>query len=192
MPVLVGAALALFGGLTTQAIFLWFGLRHTRNVLTVALRSELRVLRGNLGSSLDGLRLSLRQNESPRPNVFSVPTPVFDANAGSLGHIRDPDLVEYVVEVYDRLHELRALSASFRSIPNERLELRDLNEIHMFATISHVMVVKLHNRLLDISSNGAINQNNTEVESRALLVEIEKHLANDDVHTLLSKVWSNA
>lgn len=192
MPVLVGAALALLGGLITQALFLWFGLRHTRNVLTIALRSELKVLREHLGSSLNGLRLSLRQNETPRPNVFAVPTPVFDANAGSLGHIREADLVEHVVEVYNSLHELRALSDSFSGIPNEKLELRDLNEIHIFATISHVLVMKLHNRLLNVSPNGAINQNDTEAESRVLLVEIEKHLANGDVHALLSKVWSNA
>jgi hypothetical protein len=192
IPLLIGAALALLGGFFTQFVFWRIGLKHSRDILLIALRAELRVLRDNIGTSLKGYRLSFLNSMTPKPNVFAAPSPVFDANAGNLGQIRDNDLVEHIVEVYSSLHDLRERSASFSGVPNTSIELRDLNEIHMFATATHVQVMKLHNRLLEVPPDGQINQNNTEAESRKLLEEFQNHLDSGNINAILNKRWGDA
>src|SRR5687768_14414754 len=100
IPLLLGAALALLGGIITQLIFWRASLSHSRDALLTAFLAELKIIRENLGSSVAGYRESLQANNPPTPTVFVTPTPIFNANAGHLGQLRDTDLVEHLVEVY--------------------------------------------------------------------------------------------
>jgi hypothetical protein len=175
-PILIGAALSMFGGLITQGIFIWLNRRHERNTLFVAIKTELKTLRENLGGRLRGLRDTLHRQEVYRLEDFVLPMPIFDANAGKLGQLGDIDLIEHVVEVYDNLYALSSRAKFFERIPNERIDLRDLNEIHLSATTSHLMVMKLHNRLLGVPKSEQLNQDETEKETRMLVSKYQQLL----------------
>lgn len=189
IPLLIGAALALLGGIITQFISWRISLSHAKEVLIIAFRAELKIIRENIGTSLSGYRLSLLDGTTPRPNVFATQTPVFNANAGHLGQLRDSDLVEHIVEVYSTLHGLTERSASFSNIPSAAIELRDLNEIHMGASITHVQVMNLHNRLTGVPTGGQTNLNDSEVESREHLLDIDRHLKCGEIDVILNKRW---
>ena len=65
VPVLIGGALTLVGGLVSQGLFLWLNRRHERATLLVALRSELKLTRENIGANVQGFCDSLRSGEAP-------------------------------------------------------------------------------------------------------------------------------
>jgi len=191
-PLLLGAALALLGGMLTQFIFLRIALANAKSALLSAFRAELGVIRGNLGSSIAGYRESLRANDSPTPTVFSLPTPIFSANAGSLGQLRDNDLVEHIAEVYNSLQDLAEQAAMYKGVLNSSIELRDLNSVHLSATITHVQVMKLHNRLTNVSANGKINLDDTEIESRTKFAEDAKLVGDGKMLVVLARQWHDA
>lgn len=192
VPLLFGAALALFGGIVTQLAFWLLSLRHTRKTLETAFRAELKVIRENLGSTLAGYRDSLRANNPPKISVFSFPSPVFDSNAGNLGQLHDKDFVEHIVEVYSAIHALRSQSDALSNSTKDSLELCDYNEMHIDATTTHVQVIKLHNRLLGITAPDRINVDETEVESRTLMKEIHDLVSNGNINQALQKPWADA
>ena len=192
IPLLLGAALALFGGVVTQFIFWRVSLSYSKDALLTAFRAELRVIRGNLSSDLAGYRDSLRINDPPTPTVFSLPTPVFSANAGHLGQLRDNDLVEHIVEVYNSIQSLSEQAMLYKGINNSALNLRDLNSIHLAATTTHVQVMKLHNRLTNVPLNGKINLDDTEVESRKYFTDDVKLLEAGQIRTILDRTWHDA
>lgn len=192
VPLLFGAALALIGGVVTQLAFWLLSLRHTRKTLETALRAELKVIRERLGSTLAGYRDSLRANDPPKISVFSFPSPVFDSNAGNLGQLHNKDFVEHVVEVYSAIHALRCLSDAHSNSTKDSLELRDYNEMHMDATTTHVQVIKLHNRFLGITALNGINVDETEVESREFVKELNDLVSNGNFGQALQKSWAGA
>lgn len=185
VPVLIGGALTLVGGLVSQGLFLWLNRRHERATLLVALRSELKLTRENIGANVQGFRDSLRSGEAPSADVFILTTPIFDANAGRLGQLQDLDLVEQIVETYDSLKSLAGRASLLK-----RLTLRDQNEIHMSATISHLQVMKLHNRLHGLTL--PVNQSETEKETRKFVDELVRDLASGKISEILSRVWTDA
>nr|CAS02920.1 putative integron gene cassette protein [uncultured bacterium] len=191
-PLLLGAALALLGGVFTQSIFWHAYLAHSKNALLSAFRAELRIIRGTLGSSLAGYRNSLRAGDPPTPTVFSQPTPVFGANAGHLGQLRDPDLIEHIVEVYSSLQSLSEQASLYKGAENSAVNPRDLNAMHLSATIAHVQIMKLHNRLTKIPSTGKINLDQIEVESQEHFAEHAKLLEAGQIDVILSKRWHDA
>jgi hypothetical protein len=191
-PLLLGAVLALLGGVITQFTFWRVSLNHSKNALLSALRAELRIIRGNLGSSLAGYRNSLRANDPPTPTVFSQPTPVFNANAGHLGQLRDPDLVEHIVEVYNSLQALAEQAALYKGVANFAINPDELNSVHLSATTTHVQVIKLHNRLTNVPPTGKINLDSTEVESREHFAEHVRLLEAGQIEVILGKRWHGA
>lgn len=191
-PLLLGAALALIGGFVTQLIFWRLSLRHSKNTLLTAFRAELGVIRGSLGSEIAGYRDSLRINEPPTPTAFSRPTPIFTANAGHLGQLRDDDLVGHIVEVYNSVQALSEQAMLYKGIENSSLDLQDLNSIHLTATTTHVQVMKLHNRLTDVRPEGKINLDETEAESRKYFADHFKLLEAGQIHTILNRTWHDA
>lgn len=192
IPLLLGAALALLGGVVTQLIFWCASLAHNKNALLTAFRAELRIIRDDIGSSLAGYRDSLRQNDPPTPAVFALPTPIFSSNAGHLGQLRDTDLVEHIVEVYSSLQALSEQAVLYKGIPNSNISLSDLNSIHLDATTTHVAVMKLHNRLTNVPLNGQINLNDTEIESRKHLAENAKLIEAGEIRVILTREWHDA
>jgi hypothetical protein len=191
-PLLLGAALALLGGVITQFIFWRVSLAHSKNALLSAFRAELRTIRGNLGSSLAGYRDSLRANDPPTPTVFLQPTPVFNANAGHLGQLRDPDFVEHIVGVYSSLNSLSEQAALYKGVANSAINPDELNAVHLAATTTHVQVMKLHNRLTNVPPNGKINLDHAEVESREHFAEHVKLLEAGQIGVILGKRWHGA
>jgi hypothetical protein len=192
MPILLGAALALIGGMITQFIFLRVSLSHTKKALLSAFRAELRIIRDNMGASLGGYRKSLELGELPAPTVFAIPTPVFDANAGQLGQLRDIDFVEHIVEVYNSVQSLAEQAKVYKVTASSEISQQDLNSIHLYATVTHVQVMKLHNRLTKVSPNGKINLDETEVESRKLSAEHAALLDAGQINRILNKRWGDA
>lgn len=192
VPLLVGALLALLGGVVTQFLFWRTSLSHTKNSLHAAFRAELKVIRENIGSSLAGYRDSLRNNIPPTPTVFSMQIPVFNANAGHLGQLRDIDLIEHIVEVYNSLQQLVEQASIHKGTSNEVIKLDELNSVHMSATIAHVMVIKLHNRLTAVPANGTINKDNIEIQSRKYLEEYKGLLEAGKIDVILKRTWSDA
>ena len=192
IPLLLGAALALLGGMITQFIFWRAYLAHSKDALLSAFRAELRIVRGNLGSHLAGYRDSLRANNPPTPTVFSFQTPIFNANAGHLGQLRDADLVEHIVEVYSSMQSLSEEADLYKGVANATIDLNDLNSVHLSATTTHVQVMKLHNRLINVLPDGKISLDETEVESRALSAENAKLLEAGQIRVILGRSWHDA
>jgi hypothetical protein len=189
---IVGAILALLGGVVTQFLFWRASLSHTKNSLLAAFRAELKVIRENIGTSLNGYRDSLRKNTPPTPTAFSMQTPVFNANAGHLGQLRDIDLVEHIVEVYNGLQQLAEQASQYKGTSNGVIKLDELNSIHMSATTAHVMVMKLHNRLTDVPPNGKINKDDIEVQSSKYLEEYKGLLEAGKIDVILKRTWHDA
>jgi hypothetical protein len=187
VPILIGGALTLVGGLISQALFLWLNRRHERATLLVALRSELKLMRENIGTDVQGFRDSLRFKQTPRPEVFILTTPIFDANAGRLGQLKDLVQIESLVYVFDSLKRLGERARFFEKISNGRLELRDLNEIHLYATFLHLDVMKLHNRLKGVTLSEDLSE--TEKETRKFVEEFQVSGKLDEI---LSRVWTDA
>ena len=125
IPVLLGAVLALLGGTVTHFIFWLASVNHNRNALRLGLAAELKVVREELGSALSTYRTSIRNNSSPTPVDFVFPTPIFDANAGNLGHLRGPGLVSYMVGTYS---SIRLLSEKARLGTSEPLRAHLLGQ----------------------------------------------------------------
>ena len=192
VPLLVGAVLALLGGVITQFIFWRASLSNASEALLSAFRAELRVIRGNLSSSLAGYRLSLRENDPPTPSVFALPTPVFNANAGQLGQLRDNDLVEHIVEVYGCLQALSEQASLYKGISGAAIALRELNGVHIDATAAHISVMKLHNRLAGAPSASQVNLDASEIESREHFAEHVKLLDAGQIGVAYNKKWSDA
>jgi hypothetical protein len=192
IPLLLGAVLALLGGVITQLIFWHVSLTHNKDALITAFRAELRIIRDNMGSAIAGYRDSLRQNDPPTPTVFALPTPVFSSNAGHLGQLRDTDLVEQIVEVYSSLQALSEQAVLYKGIENSAISLSDLNSVHLSATTTHVQVMKLHNRLTNVPPNGKINLDDIEVESRDHFASNAKLLEAGQIRVILAKQWHDA
>ena len=185
-PTLIGAGVALVGGLLSQSIFLVVARKHEHNVLLAALRAELRVLREDLGASVGGFRESLRKGEWPTPSAFIIATPVFDANVGSLGRLRDLDLVDQIVETYTTVKSATEDANRMREL-SVRL-LADFNDMHLRATFAHLLVMKLHNRLLGHVS--PVSQTTTEAETRAFVAKLPEPMNATAMGTLRDHRWT--
>lgn len=188
VPLLLGAALALLGGIITQLIFWRASLSHNKTALLTAFRAELKVIRGNLGSSIAGYRESLQANDPPTPTVFVTSTPVFDANAGNLGQLKDTDLVEHIVEVYSGLHALSELACLFKNITNTSILLSDFNSVHLSATTAHLQVMNLHNRLTGIGKDKE-SFDYVELDTRKHFAENTSLLQAGKISVILAKRW---
>ncbi len=189
LPLLLGAALALLGGVLTQFIFWRVSLSHSRRALLSAFRAELKVIRENLGTSLAGYRLSLRDADPPTPTTFVIPTPIFSANAGHLGQLRDSDLVEHVAEVYGSVASLSEQARVYSGVANATILLRQLNAMHLTATTTHVQVMKLHNRLLRVPPDAEMNLDDVEIESRKVLKDYSKLAEEGKIVSALERPW---
>lgn len=177
---LFGAALAASGGLITQLILNSKTKKDAKKALLVGITSELQVMRQDFITHIVGVRVSLRDDEQlPRPDDFSASTVVFDANAGSLGQLGDPDLVEHLVQVYSTVHHLKDEANRFRSTPNNLLQRYDVEVYHSTATTTHLGVMKLHNTLSRGKDSGPHNIHDTEEETRELVKVWHERLARN-------------
>ncbi len=188
-PVIVGAALAVAGGLLTQALFLWSSRCHTKKVLLIALKAELKLLREQIGSSITGICKASNNDERPKLDVFSLATPVFDANAEHLGNIQDPDLVEQIVEVYGTVYEIREKSRLFSNLPNESSNDRFVAEILLSSIPLHVQAVKLHGRLVKVIGSIEAPLTKDEVEINRLFKIMQDLHKKGEIDELLETTW---
>jgi len=189
---LVGAAFAMTGGFIAQFVVWAISLKHTKEALRIALRAELKSIRENLGTELQGYRDSLRMSDPPTPTVFARHMPIFLANASNLGQLRDNDLVEQIVEVYSGLQDLTDRANQYKNVSNASIGHSQLNEIQFSATAAHVSVMKLHNTMCNVPQKGKLSRDNTEVESRRLLAEIRDLHLQGKMSDAWEKVWTDS
>lgn len=166
---ITGAGLAATGGLITQLFLNWKMKRDTKKALLIALTAELKVMREGFDTHIAGLRITLtRETRLPRPDAFNVSTVVFDANAGSLGNLRDSDLIVQLVEAYSTVHKLKRNAGRFSAFTNEQITRQSVLEHHTSATLAQLAVMQLHNRMTHGKDSGPRNIWGTEAETRTL------------------------
>ena len=177
---IVGAALAATGGLGAQLIVNFKTKTDQKKALLVGLTSELKVMRKDLDTHIGGIRQTFqKEKQLPRPDALSVSTVVFDANAGALGKLGDPDLVEHLVEVYSTIHHLRDEANWFKAFPNSSLDRPTIEFYHFQATSAQLSVMKLHNRLSRGKDTGPHNIHDSEKETREFMRVLSKRIDCD-------------
>ena len=191
-PLLLAAVLALAGGIITQLIASLWMVRHKRLALRAALISELGIVRESLGSALTAYRRALRSNGQPMPADLSVSTPVFDANAGQLGLLGRIGLISHVVATYSSIKTLGEKAKLFGSINTDGAPVFVFNNVHCYATATHIQVIKLHNYLLGRIPSGQFLVGDVEFESVKVMERDSALMKSGQYHVIMERRWTDA
>ena len=189
-PLLITAILALLGGIVIQAMSRRASLKHQRDSLLTAFHAELSVIRSDLASALSCYRRDLKEQRSPLPGQFLLSTPIFDSNATNLGQLRDTQLVEYLVTTYSSIHTLSKKAKIYQEIDTTGLPRYYFNNIHSYATSTHVQVIKLHKSLarrLGVTENSV---QASEKESFEILKRDSMLLDAGRYEVIMERDWS--
>lgn len=189
-PLIIAAILALLGGIVIQTISRRASLKHQRNALLTAFFAELSVIRADLASSLSSYRRDLKAQRSPQPGDFLLGTPIFESNATNLGQLRDTGLVQYLVTTYSSIHTLSEKAKIYREIDTSDLPRYYFNNIHSYATSTHVQVIKLHKSLgrrLGITDD---NVHASEKESFEIMKRDSALLDAGRYEVIMERDWS--
>ena len=186
-----GALLAMFGGMATNLVMRCISRRDAKNVLISALTAELFCARESLSASLAGFRESMKKGDPPTPTTFTYPTIIYRSNASQLGQLRDYSLIEHVVDVYSSLDDLSRESEKYKGIPNGDIPLDQFNAIHMEATITHVKVIKLHEKLSAGKHEPPLLLD-IEATSKDFFKDYHSKLEAGQINLILGKKWSDA
>ena len=191
-PVLFGAVLAFIGGAITQILLWRMSVKYNRDVLLIGLTAELKMVRDSLRSSLATYRSALKCNHLPEPIDFVFSTPTFNANAGNLGNIRNLGLVSYIVTTFDSIHMLSEKARLFYSIDTAALPNFAFNNIHIYATATHIQVIKLHNSLLKAQNFATPPPNDCEVESLDIFNRDATLIDSGQLQVVMQRKWGDA
>ena len=192
LPLLLAGFLALAGGIVTQLIAsLWMS-NHKKSALRAALIAELEITRESLGSALATYRRELKINGRPMPVDFAISTPVFDANAGQLGLLGKIGLISYVVATYSSIKILSEKAKIFSSVDTDGAPIFVFNNIHCYATSTHIQVIKLHNAMLDRIPSANFLEGEVEQESMNIMGRDSTLIRSGQYHAIMERRWTDA
>lgn len=189
VPVLLGALLALLGGAVTHFVFWRASVNNSRNALRIELAAELQVVRQDLSSALSSYRKALRTPETPAIVDFVCSTPVFDANAGHLGQLREPGLISYIIATYSSIRTLSDRAKVHYAIDPTELPKYAFNNIHSYATATHIQVIKLHTSLARLHGDDRVPCDETEAESFRISERDRTLMDAGQYHVIMERKW---
>lgn len=192
LPLLIAAVLALVGGIVTQLIASFVRESRKESALRAALIAELGMVREDLGSALATYRRELRNNGRPMPVDFAVCTPVFDANAGEIGLLGKIGLISCVVTTYSSVKTLSEKAKLFSSVNTDGAPIFVFNNLHCYATLTHIQVIKLHSALIGLASNGDRFKGEVELESVKIMDRDSVLMDAGQYHVIMERRWNDA